>query len=88
VVLRRQRADGAGEIDAFAAKADARVIYFTAAASRAASAHARRFDAVPSALNGMEHSHVRADAVPEGQPLQDQVAALILPPAPPASPRA
>ncbi len=65
------------EIDAFAAKADARVIYFTAAASRAASAHARRFDAVPSALNGMEHSHVRANAMPEGQPLQDQVAALI-----------
>jgi hypothetical protein len=38
VVLRRQRAHGAGEIDAFAAKADARVVYFTAAASRAAAA--------------------------------------------------
>jgi acyl-CoA synthetase (AMP-forming)/AMP-acid ligase II len=38
VVLRRQRPHGAGEIDAFAAKADARVVYFTAAASRAAAA--------------------------------------------------
>lgn len=66
-----------GEIDAFAARADARVVYFTAAASRAATAHARRFNAVPSALPGMERAAVREDAVPESQPLRDQVAALI-----------
>jgi len=66
-----------GEIDAFAARADARVVYFTAAASRAATAHARRFNAVPSALPGMERAAVREDAVPEAQPLRDQVAALI-----------
>jgi acyl-CoA synthetase (AMP-forming)/AMP-acid ligase II len=66
-----------GEIDAFAARADARLIYFTASASRAATSHARRFDAVPSALGGMERGPVRAGAVTEGQPLRDQVAALI-----------
>jgi len=66
-----------GEIDAFAAKADARVVYFTAAASRAANAHARRFAAVPSALHGMERGAVRVDAVAEALPLRDQVAALI-----------
>ena len=66
-----------GEIDGFATRADARVIYFTAAASRAASAHARRFEATSSALDGMEHGPVRASAVPEDMPLRDAVAALI-----------
>ena len=45
-----------GEIDGFAPRADARVIYFTAAASRAASAHARRFEA----------QAVRGEATPDG----------------------
>lgn len=66
-----------GEIDAFAARADARLVYFTAAASRAAAGHADRFEAVPSALAGMHRSAVRADAVLEPAPLRDQVAALI-----------
>lgn len=66
-----------GEIDAFAARADARLVYFTAAASRAAAGHAERFGAVPSALAGMHRSAVRADAVLEPAPLRDQVAALI-----------
>lgn len=65
------------EIDAFAVKADARVVYFTASASRAAAAHAARFNAVASALDGMQRTAVRADAIPEPQPLRDQVAALI-----------
>ncbi|MEN7527360.1 MULTISPECIES: class I adenylate-forming enzyme family protein [unclassified Cupriavidus] len=66
-----------GEIDAFAARADARVVYFTASASQAAAAHGARFDAVPSALPGMVRSAVRADAVTEPEPLRDEVAALI-----------
>lgn len=65
------------EIDAFAAKADARVVFFTAAASRSAAAHAQRFAAVDSALPGMQHSPVRADAQPESGALRDAVAALI-----------
>lgn len=65
------------EIDAFAAKADARVVFFTAAASRSAAAHAERFAAVDSALPGMRHSSVRPYAQPEAGPLRDAVAALI-----------
>lgn len=65
------------EIDAFAAKADARVVFFTAAASRSAATHARRFAAVDSALPGMQHSPVRPGAQPESGPLRDTVAALI-----------
>ena len=65
------------EIDAFAAKADARVVFFTATASRSAAAHAQRFAAVDSALPGMQHSPVRADAQPESGALRDAVAALI-----------
>lgn len=65
------------EIDAFAAKADARVVFFTAAASRSAATHARRFAAVDSALPGMQHCPVRPEAQPESGPLRDTVAALI-----------
>jgi len=65
------------EIDSFVAKADARVVFFTAAASRSAAAHARRFAAVDSALPGMQHSAVRTDAQPEAGALRDTVAALI-----------
>lgn len=66
-----------GEIDAFADKADARVVYYTASASRSAAAHALRYSATDSALPGMQHSPVRADAQPEPAPLRDTVAALI-----------
>ncbi|SEA03751.1 class I adenylate-forming enzyme family protein [Acidovorax soli] len=65
------------EIDSFVAKADARVVFFTSAASRSAAAHARRFAAVDSALPGMQHSAVRTDAQPEAGVLRDTVAALI-----------
>ncbi|TWG88613.1 acyl-CoA synthetase (AMP-forming)/AMP-acid ligase II [Cupriavidus gilardii J11] len=65
------------EIDAFAAKAEPRVVYFTAAASRAAGAHAGRHGALPSALPGMRRATVADDAVPEPPPLRDQVAVLI-----------
>ena len=65
------------EIDAFAAKADARVVFFTAAASRSAAAHAQRFAAVDLALPGMQHSPVRPEAQPEAGALRDAVAALI-----------
>ena len=65
------------EIDSFVAKADARVVFFTAAASRSAAAHARRFAAVDSALPGMQHSPVQPEAQPESGPLRDAVAALI-----------
>ncbi|WP_399685835.1 class I adenylate-forming enzyme family protein [Xenophilus sp.] len=57
-----------GEVDAFDARADARVVYFTAAASGSAAAHARRFGAVPSALAGLQHSAVREAARPEPDP--------------------
>ena len=66
-----------GEIDAFAAKADARVVYFTASASRSAATHARRYAAMDSVLPGMQHSPVRAKAQPESGPMRDEVAALI-----------
>ncbi|HQQ69571.1 MAG TPA: class I adenylate-forming enzyme family protein, partial [Alicycliphilus sp.] len=66
-----------GEVDAFAEKADARVLYFTASSSRAAADHARRHAAVDSVLHGMRHGAVRAEATVELPPLQGDVAALI-----------
>jgi len=66
-----------GEIDAFDAKAGARVVYFTAAASASAAAHAQRFAAVDSALPGMRHGPARATARPEADPPGGAVAALI-----------
>ena len=66
-----------GEIDAFVAKAEACVVYFTASASRSAAAHALRYDCVASVLPGLQHSPVRTDAQPEVGPLRDAVAALI-----------
>ncbi len=66
-----------GEVDAFAEKADARLLYFTTSGSRAAAEHARRHRAVDSVLNGMQHGAVRTQATVEPPPLQDEVAALI-----------
>jgi len=66
-----------GEIDAFDAKAGARVVYFTAAASASAAAHAQRFAAVDSALPGMRHGPARATARPGADPPGGAVAALI-----------
>ncbi|EGD02238.1 AMP-dependent synthetase and ligase, partial [Burkholderia sp. TJI49] len=42
-----------GEVDAFAAKADARVLYFASGVSSAAGAHAARHDARPSCVSGL-----------------------------------
>ena len=66
-----------GEVAAFANKADARVHYFTGGVSRAAAAHASRFDALPSAVAGLLRSPVRAEAVAETGPLAGEVAAII-----------
>ncbi|MFT3721888.1 class I adenylate-forming enzyme family protein [Pseudorhodoferax sp.] len=66
-----------GEVDAFAAKADARVLYFTAGVSSAAAAHAARLGAQPSRVDGLVRSAVRADAVVEPEPLASDVAAII-----------
>ncbi|MGE4243148.1 class I adenylate-forming enzyme family protein [Ramlibacter sp.] len=66
-----------GEIAGFAAKADARIAYFTTGVSKAATAHAARFDACPSAAHGLSRSTPRADAVAETGPLRDSVAAII-----------
>jgi len=65
------------EIDAFAARADARVVYFTTSASASAQAHATRYHATASYLPGMSHSAVKADSTPETGPLQTSVAGLI-----------
>jgi len=66
-----------GEVEAFAAKADARVLYFTTSGSRAAADHARRHGALDSVLPGMQHGPMRAEATVEPPPLQHEVAALI-----------
>lgn len=66
-----------GEVAAFAAKADARVHYFTSGVSRAAAAHAHRFEARPSAVEGLLRSPPRPQAVAETGPLAERVAAII-----------
>lgn len=66
-----------GEVAAFAAKADARLLYFTAGVSSAAAGHAARHGATPSCVEGMLRSAVRADAVAEPEPLASEVAAII-----------
>ena len=66
-----------GEVDGFAHLADARLLYFTAGASRDAAAHAARCGALPSVLPGMQRSPVRDEATLEAEPLRSEVAALI-----------
>lgn len=66
-----------GEIASFAAKADARVHYFTSGVSQAATGHARRFAALPSAITGLMRSPVRAEAIRETGCLAEQVAAIV-----------
>ncbi len=66
-----------GEVNAFAAKADARVLYFTGGVSPAAAAHAARFGARPSFVDGLVRSAPRADALAEPEPLASDVAAII-----------
>jgi malonyl-CoA/methylmalonyl-CoA synthetase len=66
-----------GEIDAFAAKADAKVCYFTASASSAAAAHAQRLQARDSRVAGLQRTAPRGDTQGEAQPLSGEVAAII-----------
>ncbi|CAB3753521.1 O-succinylbenzoate--CoA ligase [Burkholderia sp. MSh2] len=65
-----------GEVDAFAGKADARVLYFTSGVSPAAAAHAARHGGRPSCVNGLARSAVLAARV-EPEPLASDVAAVI-----------
>ena len=66
-----------GEVAAFAAKADARLHYFTTGVSPAAAEHAKRFDALPSSVPGLARSPVRKEAVAETGDLAQRVAAII-----------
>ncbi|MES2999491.1 MAG: class I adenylate-forming enzyme family protein [Pseudomonadota bacterium] len=66
-----------GEVDGFAAKADARVCYFTSGVSKHAAAHAGRFDAAPSRVPSLSRSPVRGEAIAESGPLAERVAAII-----------
>ncbi len=66
-----------GEIDAFAAKADARVCYFTSAVSPAAADHAERLHARASSVPGLHRTALRKDAQPESEPLASSVGAII-----------
>ncbi|WP_420804129.1 class I adenylate-forming enzyme family protein [Ralstonia soli] len=66
-----------GEIAAFAKKADARIVYFTANVSAAAHAHAERFEARPSVVSGLLRSPTSTNAVAETGPLAEKVAAII-----------
>lgn len=66
-----------GEVDAFADKADARVLYFTGGVSPAAAAHAARHATRPSCVAGLLRSATRAGAHAEPEPLGSEVAAII-----------
>ena len=66
-----------GEVAAFADKADARCLYFTAAASAAAARHAERFGAADASVPGLSRSAIRTEARAETGELADRVAAII-----------
>ena len=66
-----------GEIAAIAERADARLCYFTTAASDAARQHASRAGAVTSALPGVMRSAVRAEARLEADTALADTAAII-----------
>jgi acyl-CoA synthetase (AMP-forming)/AMP-acid ligase II len=66
-----------GEVAAFAAKADARRLYFTSAVSAAAARHAERHHATDASVPGLAHSAVREEARAETGELAERVAAII-----------
>lgn len=66
-----------GEVAAFAAKADARCMYFTTKVSPAAARHAATYQATDAALPGLMRSPVRTEAVAESSPLAERIAAII-----------
>jgi acyl-CoA synthetase (AMP-forming)/AMP-acid ligase II len=66
-----------GEIDAFDAKADARVCYFTSDLSPAAREHAMRMGSRVSAIPGLVRTDARKHATAEPEPLATRVGAII-----------
>lgn len=66
-----------GEIAAIVERADARLCYFTCAASDAAQQHAQRAQAAPSALAGVMRSPLRAQATTEPAEALADTAAII-----------
>ena len=66
-----------GEIEAFVAKADPRLVYFTGAVSPAAAEHAQHLQAQPSALPCLSRTASRPQATPEPAPLAEQIVAII-----------
>ena len=65
------------EIDAFIAKADPRLVYFTTQVSEAACGHADAWQAGASVLDGLRRTPRRDQAVAEPGELGEQVAAVI-----------
>jgi acyl-CoA synthetase (AMP-forming)/AMP-acid ligase II len=65
------------EINAFVAKADPRLVYFTTRVSEAASGHADAWGAQTCALDGLRRTLRRDEAVEETGALAEQVAAII-----------
>jgi acyl-CoA synthetase (AMP-forming)/AMP-acid ligase II len=66
-----------GEIAAIAERADARICYYTSAASDAAQLHAQRAEAIASTLPGVMRSTPRADATTEPAEALADTAAII-----------
>lgn len=66
-----------GEVSAFKAKADPRVVYFTSGVSSAARQHGVDAGAMPSVLPGLQRSAPRPQAVAEQGELAARVAAVI-----------
>lgn len=66
-----------GEVRAFVDMADARIVYFTDQVSKAAAAHGERMGMTPSCVPGLAHSAVYVNALPEPEPVDNPVAAII-----------
>ena len=67
----------ASELAGFAAKADARVVYFTVGVSAAASQHAAQHDTLPSALPALQRTRANPQATAQAGKLAERVAAII-----------
>ena len=67
----------ASELAGFAAKADARLLYFTVGVSEAARQHAAQHDTRPSVLPALRHTLADPQAVAQTGELAERVAAII-----------
>ena len=67
----------ASELAGFAAKADARVVYFTVGVSAAARQHAAQHDTLPSALPALQRTRANPQATAQAGELAERVAAII-----------